>query len=99
MQAHEEALSASCKNAQCKNEQKRGAIPVTLRMGLMSDKAPEHFAGQACGVLLFGTVVIGALMAVYFWVGMRTVNPAADTGRGICASCAAPRQVPGGIAI
>ena len=73
-------------------------------MGIMSETSLEHCAGQARGVLLFGAVVIGALMAVYFWVGMRTVNPkivdrGADTGRGICASCAAPRRVPGGIAI
>jgi hypothetical protein len=70
----------------------------------MSEKSSEHRAGQAWGVLLFGAVVIGALMAVY-WAGVRTVNPkildrgVADTGRGICASCAAPRKVPGGIAI
>jgi hypothetical protein len=74
-------------------------------MGVMSEKSPEHCAGQAYGVLFFGAAVIGALMAAYFWVGMRTVNPkildrgVGDTGRGICASCAVPRRVPGGIAI
>jgi hypothetical protein len=67
----------------------------------MSETSPEHRAGQAWGVLVFGAVTIGALMAVYFWTGMRTVNPqildrgVSGTGRGICASCAAPRQVRG----
>ena len=69
----------------------------------MSEKSPKRYAGQACGVLLFGAVVIGALMAVYFWVDMRTPKfpdrGAADSGRGPCASCAAPRQLRGGIAI
>jgi hypothetical protein len=70
----------------------------------MSEKSSEHGAGQAWGVLLFGAVVIGALMAVY-WASVRTINQkfldrgGADTGRGICASCAAPRKVPRGIAI
>ena len=74
-------------------------------MGIMTEKSPEHCAGQAYGVLFFGAAVIGALMAAYIWVDMRTVKPKildggfADKGRGICASCAAPRRVPGGIAI
>jgi hypothetical protein len=74
-------------------------------MGAMSEKSPEHCAGQAYGVLFFGTAVIGALMAAYIWVGMRTVNPKildggfANKGRGICVTCATPRRRPGGIAI
>jgi hypothetical protein len=71
----------------------------------MSEKSSEHHAGQAWGVLLFGAVVVGALTAVYFWVDARTIKPKildrgfADRGHRMCPSCAAPRKVPGGIAI
>jgi hypothetical protein len=70
----------------------------------MSEISPEHRAGQAWDVLLFGAVAIGVLMAVYIWTDMRTINPkildrGADTGRGICVSCAAPPHVRRGIAI
>ena len=40
----------------------------------MSEKSPEHRAAQAWGVLLLGAVAIGALMAIYFWVGVRGVG-------------------------
>jgi hypothetical protein len=74
-------------------------------MGVMSEKSPEHCAEQAYGVLFFGAAVIGALMAAYFWVSLRTVNPkildrgVGGTGPGICASCADPRRIPRGIEI
>jgi hypothetical protein len=71
----------------------------------MSEKSSEHHDGQAWSVLLFVAVVLGALAAVYFWVDVRTVKPIildrgfADRGNRICPTCAAPRKVPGGIAI
>jgi len=37
----------------------------------MSEKSSEQRAGQAWGVLLLGVVVVGALLAAYFWFGMR----------------------------
>ena len=70
----------------------------------MSEESSEHHAWQAWCMLLFGTIVVVALLALHR-ADMRTVKfklldrGLTDRGGGICVTCAAPRRGPGGIAI